>query len=253
MVKLFLDPGHGGSDPGASNIIQESTYTLSYALELGQKLGLLGFDVNYSRSTNSSVSLAQRGAMANSWGADYFLSIHFNAGGNGSGHGIETYALTSGGQGEKLGKIVQNSLIDTTGTTNRGLKFANFQVLRDTNMPAILIEGGFVDNVSDAAKIPTDDYKHKYVIAVSKALCAFTGIAWRDVYAPVVVTPPVAIQVVVPAPIVLAPVIISPVIIGKTIAVDDVWLTVRCREHLVKQTIVDIEKLGFSAQRLELA
>jgi len=178
-MRIFLDPGHGGSDPGAAKIIKESQYTLIYALELGQALKGLGFDIMYSRTSDSDVSLAERCRMANAWGADYFVSVHFNAGG---GTGIETYALAAGGQGEKLANIVQISLISTTHAPDRGRKFANFKVLRDTNMPAILIEGGFVDNDSDAQKIQTEDYKRKYIQGVTKGICGAAGMTWKDPY-----------------------------------------------------------------------
>ena len=248
-MKIHIDSGHGGSDPGAVSHLRESQYTLSYGLELGRVLQTLGFEVNYSRTGDVDVSLSARCDMANRWGADYFISVHFNAGG---GHGIETYALTTGGHAEKLGTLVQNALIDKTGSMNRGLKFANFQVLRDTSMSAILAELGFVDSDSDSLKIPSEEYRRQCMRGISKAICALTNTPWHDPYVPVV-TPPVVIPVVVPAPIVLAPVIIAPVIIGKAIAIDDVYLSVRVREHLVNQAIIDIEKLGFSTQRLELA
>lgn len=182
-MKIFIDLGHGGSDPGAVAKIKESQYTLIYGLELGRVLKELGFEIMYSRTSDSSVSLSERCRMANAWGADYFISIHFNAGG---GVGIETFALAAGGKAEKLANAVQKELINYTGSTDRGRKFANFQVLRDTNMPAILIEGGFVDSDIDAQKIPTEDYKRKFIQGATKGICAFTGVPWKDPYAVVV-------------------------------------------------------------------
>jgi len=187
-MKIFIDPGHGGSDPGAVSRIKESQYTLSYALELGRVLKLLGFDVAYSHTTDVDVSLSNRCVNANAWGADYFISVHFNAGG---GVGIETFAFSAGGNGEKLANAVQSALIIATGSTDRGRKFANYQVLRDTNMSAILIEGGFVDNDADAQKIQTEDYKRKYIQGVTKGVCAFTGATWRDPYAAVIASTPI--------------------------------------------------------------
>ena len=177
-MKIFLDQGHGGADPGAVAKIKEADYTLAYGLELGCALQELGFDVKYSRTSDAVVTLAERCALANLWRADYFISIHFNAGG---GTGIETFALAPGGQGEKLANIVQISLISTTRMVNRGRKFANFQVLRDTDMPAILIEGGFVDS-TDADKIKTEDYKRKFVRGATKGICGAAGMTWKDPY-----------------------------------------------------------------------
>lgn len=177
-MRIYIDIGHGGSDPGAVGKIKESDYTLSYGLELGRVLTQLGIEVNYSRTSDRYLSLSERCRLANEWGADYFISLHFNAGG---GVGIETFSLSAGGKGEKLANAVQSALIDSTGMVNRGVKFANFQVLRDTNMPAILIEGGFVDT-SDADKIATEIYKQKFIRGASKGVCAFLGIAWSDPY-----------------------------------------------------------------------
>ena len=201
MPKIFIDFGHGGSDPGAVAQIRESQYTLSYGLELGRALTQLGFDIAYSRTSDVDVSLSQRCALANNFGADYFVSVHFNAGG---GHGIETYALAPGGRAEILANAVQKELIVQTNSTNRGVKFANFQVLRDTSMPAILIEGGFVDSDSDSAMIPTEDYRRKYVRAVTRAICGVTRASWYDVYTPAVIVPPVVVipPIVPPAPVV---------------------------------------------------
>ena len=173
-MKIFIDPGHGGSDPGAVGRIREADYTLPYALELGKVLTELGFHVVYSRTTDVFVSLADRAKLANQAAADYFISIHFNAGG---GTGIETFALAPGGQAEKLANAVQDNLVIHTGMKNRGVKFANFQVLRGTKMPAILIEGGFVDSI-DAGKIKKEANKHNFVQGVTKGLCSFLGLPW---------------------------------------------------------------------------
>jgi N-acetylmuramoyl-L-alanine amidase len=177
-MKIWLDAGHGGGDPGAVANIREADYTLPYTLELGKVLTKLGFAVGYTRTTDMTIALGERAKMANVWGADYFISIHFNAGG---GTGIETFALAPGGQGEKLANIVQISLISTTRMANRGVKFANFQVLRDTKMPAILIEGGFVDS-TDADKIKTEDYKRNFARGATKGICGAAGMTWKDPY-----------------------------------------------------------------------
>ncbi len=182
-MKIYIDPGHGGNDPGAVSKIKESQYALTYAIELGLKLKELGFDIQMSRTSDVAVSLSERCVRANNWGADYFISVHFNAGG---GVGIETFAFSAGGRGEKLANAVQTALINSTYSPDRGRKFANFQVLRETNMPAILIEGGFVDSAVDAQKIVTEDYKHRYVQGATKGICVALGVAWKDPYAVVV-------------------------------------------------------------------
>ncbi len=223
-MRIYLDPGHGGSDPGAVSKIREADHTLAYALELGRVLTRLGLQVAYSRTTDTFVSLSDRGKMANQAAADYFIGIHFNAGG---GVGIETFALSPGGNAEKLAIPVQGSLVSHTRMANRGVKFANFQVLRDTKMPAILIEGGFVDS-EDADKIKTEANKQNFVRGVSKGLCAFLGLPWSDPYAEPVETP-------------------------KPADDPDVYLSVRVRTSKADAVVEQIIKMGYACKRLDLA
>ncbi|MEV5114665.1 N-acetylmuramoyl-L-alanine amidase [Peribacillus frigoritolerans] len=93
MMKFYLDPGHGGSDPGAQGYgLREKDITLDIALKIHTILinGYENVEVRMSRTSDSSKSLSQRTNEANSWGADYYLSIHCNAY-NGSAHGYEDY------------------------------------------------------------------------------------------------------------------------------------------------------------------
>jgi N-acetylmuramoyl-L-alanine amidase len=228
---MWIDSGHGGSDPGAVSKIKESDYTLSYGLELGKVLNSLGVEVSYSRTSDKTVSLSDRCRMANEWGADYFISLHFNSGG---GVGIETFALSPGGKGEKLANAVQSAVIDSTGMVNRGVKFANFQVLRDTNMPAILIEGGFVDT-TDADKIQTELYKQKFIRGVSKGVCAFLGLTWSDPYG----------------------VIKEEVKVSQNVTEQaedkDIYLSVRVRTSKADALVEEIKQMGFACKKLDLA
>ena len=189
-MKLMIDFGHGGSDPGAVKIIREAQYTLSYGIELGSALKQLGFDVAYTRTIDTAVSLSQRVVASNNWKADYFISLHFNAGG---GIGLETYAVAPGGKAEKLARAVQDGLISSTGSKSRGVKFATFYVIKNTAAPAILIEGGFVDSATDSSNIKNDAWKRKFIQGATKGICSALGVAWRDVYvhipAPVVAPP----------------------------------------------------------------
>lgn len=230
-MKVCLDPGHGGYDPGAVSKIKESQYTLSYSLELSRVLKELGFDVMCSRAADIFVSLADRCRMANEWGADCFISVHFNAGG---GTGIETFAYAAGGQGEKLANAVQIALIASTGMVDRGAKFANFQVLRDTNMPAILIEGGFVDSDIDSKNIQTEEYKRKFIQGATKGICAVAGVTWVNPY-PVVIAPPIP------------PPVTSPDTLDH-----DINLLVWVRRSKAEQAIKDINSLGFYAEQFPL-
>lgn len=153
-VSICLDPGHGGSDPGATGCgLQEAERCLTASLELKNMLVAAGHTVYMTRTTNATVGLSARASYANSKGVTTFASIHNNAF-NGSATGIETYCYTNN-LGQKSGtqaKNIQSKMIATWPLTNRGAKEANFAVVRETSMPATLSELAFIDNCSKDAK-----------------------------------------------------------------------------------------------------
>lgn len=157
-MKLYLDPGHGGSDTGTTgNGLVEKDLTLDIALRIRDLLQsqFEGVEVNMSRTTDTDVSLTERTNEANSWGADYFLSIHVNAF-DGSAQGYEDYihsSLSSSSQTAQYRDIMHEEITVSNNLTNRGKKSANFHVLRETNMSALLTENGFIDHPSDAEKL----------------------------------------------------------------------------------------------------
>jgi len=160
-AKIYLDPGHGGSDSGAvGNGLQEKNLTLDIALRTRNLLTSAGHTVRMSRETDIFRELAWRASDANSWGAALFISIHINAGG---GTGFESYRYTSVGQPtidfhNRLHAGILAGMNSHTPVTNRGLKSANFAVLRLTNMPAVLTENLFIDRASDAALLANSGF-----------------------------------------------------------------------------------------------
>ncbi|KHF38689.1 N-acetylmuramoyl-L-alanine amidase family protein [Halalkalibacter okhensis] len=158
MVKIYLDPGHGGSDSGASaNGMHEKDIVLDIGLRIRDMLRneYEGVEIRMSRTTDRSVTLAQRTSDANSWGADYFVSIHVNAF-NGSARGYEDFihnSLSDSSQTARYRDIMHEEITKVNDLVNRGKKKANFHVLRETRMSAILTENGFIDNAQDAAKL----------------------------------------------------------------------------------------------------
>ena len=154
-VKVFIDPGHGGSDSGAvANGLKEKDLTLAIALECRRVLleEYEGVEVKMSRTGDTYPSLSARTNAANAWDADYYLSIHINAGG---GTGFESY-IYNGGVSD-FTKVAQDRIHSVIaagdGWGDRGQKRANFHVLRETEMSAILTENGFIDRKEDAAKL----------------------------------------------------------------------------------------------------
>ncbi|GAA4913611.1 N-acetylmuramoyl-L-alanine amidase [Stackebrandtia albiflava] len=162
-VKVYLDPGHGGSDPGAvGNGLQEKNLTLDIALRTRTLLvNNWGVTVRMSRTSDIYRSLSYRSSDANSWGASLFVSIHINAGG---GTGFESFRYTSTSSRtvnihRALHPAVLSGMRSVASVTDRGLKTANFHVLRETSMSAILTENLFIDRASDAALLARADFR----------------------------------------------------------------------------------------------
>ena len=174
-LKVFIDPGHGGSDPGAiGNGLNEKDVVLSISEKLGVLLNARGVSVQYSRTSDIAVSLEGRPQQANTWGANLFVSIHANAF-DSSSRGTECYTTPSADSKTKqLSANVSKSISNKFGIPNRGHKEEIWRVLRLSNMPAILIETAFIDNSSDAnlLRARQDDF----ATAISNEICAYLNI-----------------------------------------------------------------------------
>lgn len=149
---IVLDPGHGGSDPGAcANNLRESAVTLSVCKLMQAELERHGFVVKFTRTTDTYLSLSERAKIANNLGADLFVSNHCNSATTTTATGVECYTHpTESGAVDKLSANVSAKLAKVLGLRNRGAKEANFAVLRETKMPAILVENAFISNPTDA-------------------------------------------------------------------------------------------------------
>jgi len=184
----FLDVGHGGIDSGAINAyIKEKDINLIVGLEIGKILQLNGQNVKYSRTTDVSVDLNNRAPMANSWGADYFVSIHHNAGG---GNGLEIIHSIHGGVGKNLAEFMAPIVSKGTGQNIRRVysKKGNsgndyYAVIRDSKMPAIIIEYGFIDNPEDYKLFDTKPellLEAKYIATACLNFIGITNIKYGD-------------------------------------------------------------------------
>ncbi len=172
--KVFLDPGHGGSDPGAiSNGLYEDELNLSIANKVQNLLKSQGIDVKMSRTSDIFLSLNERANLANAYNGDVFVSIHNNAFSSSSAYGIETYYTASKPTSKNLATPIQNGMVSETGGFNRGVKTANYVVTKNTTMPASLVEGGFLTNTSEASKLKTDDYQNKLAKGIADGIVKY--------------------------------------------------------------------------------
>ena len=190
---IFLDPGHGGKDPGAQYLgLKEKDLTLQVSQQLKTKLESLGYTVIMSRSTDVFVDfVTERSKMSNETNADMFISIHFNATGHGldSGEdGIQTYMYQPTGNipsvinkkwhdnptrlkySYKLGSYIHQSVLATTQAKDAGLLAKSFAVLRETNKPAVLLELGYMDDSKESQKIRTKEYQQKLVDGIAQGI-----------------------------------------------------------------------------------
>jgi N-acetylmuramoyl-L-alanine amidase len=140
------------------NGLQEKNLTLQIATTLIDILlnEFEGVSVLLSRTSDQTVSLSERTNAANNWGADLYLSIHINAGG---GTGFESYIYPGvGSPTTTYQDIIHDEILKVVDFANRGKKSANFHVLRETMMPALLTENGFIDNTNDANKLKSPSF-----------------------------------------------------------------------------------------------
>lgn len=191
---IFLDPGHGGSDPGASAFgAVEKNLNLIMSKKIEQLLKNKGYAVATSRDKDVFVSMLDRSKMANDMGADLFISLHHNAIGNSTVSGIETFFYKPSSSypsrinqkmhdnparlknSERLARLVQNQLISTTGANYRRVAGLSFAVIREAAMPAILPEFGFLTNPAENAKLKSDAYQNSMAAALVRAVDQYFG------------------------------------------------------------------------------
>ena len=184
---IVLDAGHGGSDSGAvgPSGVSEKSVTLAVTKKLAAILNESGANTVMTRSDDVDVyapndtaaeELQARCDVANSTpGADAFVSIHCNAFSSPTAHGMETYYYAPSVSGLRLASFLNEELEQAGGLFNRGVKTANFYVIKHTNMPASLIELGFITNYKEEALLADDEYQQKLANAIAKAIARFFG------------------------------------------------------------------------------
>jgi N-acetylmuramoyl-L-alanine amidase len=192
---VVLDPGHGGSDNGASSSWgSEKNFTLDVALAARRELIRAGYRVEMTRATDTAVSLEERVNIANRFPHAVFVSIHFNS--SAGGFGVESFALAPEGVTSNMSSEHHVSAADVArhagnaqdehnialtasihamvltrlAAFDRGVKHARFHVLRDVKIPAVLVEGGFISNSSEGQRIATSYYRQRLGAAIAQGI-----------------------------------------------------------------------------------
>ena len=178
---IMLDAGHGGSDPGAigrldGEEIYEKTLTLSITYKVKAILEENGYKTSMTRTTDTLPSLAERPAQANEEGCALFVSIHINSAEATEAYGSEVYWSEENNGDEynvtskTLATNILDSMIKYMDSYNRGVRMANWAVIRRSQMPAVLVEVGFISNEDELAKMCSDDYQNKTALGIAEGI-----------------------------------------------------------------------------------
>ena len=179
-MKICIDPGHNGaSEPGAVGPtgLKEADCTLAISKIAAEKLRQAGVSVIMTRDADKDISLTQRCRMANEAGVDSFVSIHINSATNPSATGTETYSFAVGTAGEKLAQAIQAGLVEAIRLPDRGIKTANYQVLRDTTMPAVLTEVCFICNPAEESLLRQESFLEKAAAGIAGGILRYYDVA----------------------------------------------------------------------------
>jgi N-acetylmuramoyl-L-alanine amidase len=197
FVVVVLDPGHGGQDSGAMvGGIFEKNLTLDVAQRVDRLLQSQGLATVMTRVGDSYVSLADRVSLTNRVADCVFVSIHFNEGNKPVSSGIETYyadhqmlagapviswlpflqritAKTPNLESQSLAGFIQGALVERTKAINRGTKPEQFVVIKNVQHPAVLVEGGFLTNKEDIARLSSAEYREQIATGISEGIIRY--------------------------------------------------------------------------------
>jgi len=177
---IVLDPGHGGEDTGTKSLTtpkyQEKFLTLSTSLLIKNYLQQMGYVVKMTRHKDIFIPLDKRSFFANTTEPALFVSVHYNSAPSKDAEGIEIFYYKNDENkartksSHRLADTVLKRMIQTTQAKSRGVKHGNFSVIRETKMPAILVEGGFLTNQSEMERIKDPEYLKKLAWGVAQGV-----------------------------------------------------------------------------------
>lgn len=191
MIKIAWSAGHGLNTPGKRSPNDEREWSFNSKVVMAGMTHLAKYNgVQQMRvddpTGKTDIPLAIRTDMANTWKADMYISCHHNAlsvqwGNHG---GIETYVMepaNSHPSSLKLANTIHPKVVKAMGLRDRGVKSANFHELRETNMPAVLVEGGFMDSLTDIVKMRDDNYLKAQGVAIAQGIAENFGLKLKEV------------------------------------------------------------------------
>ena len=185
-MKIVIDPGHGGQDPGAVGLtgVREKDVTLVVSLKLADILQSAGAEVRLTREDDSEPSLAGRVAISNAFGSAVFISLHANAFSNPAAEGLEVWTSRGQTESDPLAESIANALqaafpdmvFRSDISDGDQDKESNFYVLRWTDAPAVLVEMGFITNPTEEELLASADYQARVARAIAEGLAGHLGL-----------------------------------------------------------------------------
>lgn len=175
---VVLDAGHGGDDPGAAvGEVYEKDINFAVALLVRERLeGQEGLTVRMTRTEDVFVSLSDRAAFANDEQADLFVSIHANALENNTDYaGIMTFYHPKKLSSKKPAQLLQTAVCGETDGIDRGVRSEDYAVLRETDMPAVLVETGFMTCPEELARLTDSAYQQKLADGIARGILEYAG------------------------------------------------------------------------------
>lgn len=183
LSHIILDPGHGGDDQGAKSqtkpFYSEKNFNLVTARFVQQQLKQKGYTPTLTREKDLFVSLMDRAALPQLCHQDIFVSIHFNSAPSTQAEGVEVFYYRDENHPARtqtsklLAETVLKYIVKETGAKSRGVKHGNYYVIRETDVPAILIEGGFLTHPEELTKIKDPSYLKKLAWGITQGVDAY--------------------------------------------------------------------------------
>jgi N-acetylmuramoyl-L-alanine amidase len=170
--RVVIDSGHGAQDNGARiGYIYEKHLALDVARRLERYLSGKGIRTTMTRTKDVFIPLEQRSEVANKIRDSVLVSIHFNMVSYAGPKGVETWFYNEEGRG--LAAFVQEEIVSSLKTVNRGVKFARYKILRTCTRPAVLVEGGFISTKEDLKRCLDPKYREALAISIGNGLLRY--------------------------------------------------------------------------------